>query len=130
MPGRGDLRRTTGKAGSSRVTGSIGRATRLFILVVALVAAACGGGDAGSSDDVVVESSDGVVALSIPPGALPDGVNASEITITTLSIVEAPEPGAAAVTLPVRTIDGPTVGQLVSDDGTVELINVVISNLP
>lgn len=136
---------------------AIGRAAGLMVLGVALLSAACGGdGDTDASpasDDRSVESSDGALVLSIPAGALPDGVAASEISVTTLALTEAPARGAPAdraagpiasfrlepsglrfstpvelaVTVPLAALSGPLFAELVSDDGTTEVLEVEIS---
>lgn len=46
---------------------------------------ACGGGD-GNGGEVVVESDDGMATLTIPDGAFPEGVDASDIVITPVSV--------------------------------------------
>lgn len=59
--------------------------TCTYLLGAALLVAACGDDGGGTNtEEVIVTSDDGKATLTIPPGALPPGVSADDITVTAL----------------------------------------------
>lgn len=142
------------------------RTGALLALVAFVLAVACGGSSESSTAEPSevagggggiesVESDDGLLTLSIPEEALPDGVSAADISVTTLSIAEPVggddtddaslvvasfrlEPSGlrfevpidVVVMLAVGVVGGPLVAELRSDDGAVELLDVVTADIP
>ena len=118
-----------------------------------IVLAACGDGDNDGADGDVqtVTSDDGLVTIEIPEGALPDGLEASDITVTALPVDEfevegEPEDGTRVVAaidlqpsgtvfqrpVTIRTrmpaTAEPGLALLVSEDGDVEPLELAFES--
>ena len=151
-----EVARATGRVYNSRMR----RLTRTFAVALLLLVAACGGGDdeaptasptappgSATSEDLVLTASigDAEVVLTVPAGALPEGVSADDLAITALDINFEPigedaialsvavqlEPDGLRFTEPASLeLDIPAgAGQLItatvlSADGTAETLEV------
>lgn len=129
-----------------------------YDLIGALAIAVLGGAvacvstpaDAEDAGPAIVAASDGSLELSIPSSALPEGVSASDLSVTMLAPIEATDPSdpnareiahydlqpsglrfeepvAVTARLPLETVSGPLYAYLISDGGSIEILPVAIT---
>ena len=140
-------------------TSAIRRATIWLAVAAASGAIACVSAPAGAEDVdtgglATIAAAGGALELTVSAGALPNGVDVSDISITTIAAAEGvdvhsagadsgareiarfdlqpsgarfEEPVPVSVRLPLSAVTGPLLAHLVSEDGSLDLLPVSIA---